>query len=53
MGLYEFQNGVTYAGIINIIDKLGSWNNESPNGYGKESYLDGGYYEGLFVNGMK
>lgn len=34
---------------VNIsIYHIGSWKNECPNGYGKETYNDGGYYEGLF-----
>ena len=31
----------------------GAWRHDSPNGFGKEVYPDGGYYEGMFVNGQK
>ena len=52
LGLYRFCYGVTYTGLL-IFKFLGSWKNENPNGYGRETYTDGGYYEGLFLNGMK
>ena len=36
-----------------FVDNLGSWREDMPNGYGKETFIDGSYYEGMFSMGRK
>jgi hypothetical protein len=43
-GIYEYSNGSKYEGY---------WQDNKPNGFGRETFLDKSFYEGNYVNGLK
>lgn len=52
-GTYYFTSGMIYEGRIRKYFMLGNWERDQPNGYGKEIYKNGGYFEGNFSEGKK